>query len=71
MLQDVVSHHKSLKKYRESSGRDGSAHNLGIKALSKQSRERLDAYQHLFYHLQVGENNAKVSSEYCTCSCAV
>ena len=44
-----MSHQKSMKKYRENS----SSSLTGIKALSKQSRERLEAYQHLFYLLQV------------------
>ena len=58
LWQDVVSHHKSLKKYREKS-----SSNLqpgGLKALSKHSKERLDAYQHLFYLLQVSDKTANV-----------
>jgi len=39
-----------MKKYREMSS--SNLHG-GIKALSKHSRQRLDAYQHLFYLLQV------------------
>ena len=46
----MVSHQKSMKKYREMSS--SNLHG-GIKALSKHSRQRLDAYQHLFYLLQV------------------
>ena len=49
LLQDVVSQHKTLKQYKENST---SSLAKGLKALSKQSRERLEAYQHLFYLLQ-------------------
>ena len=31
----------------------GGTLNRGLKALKKESRDKLDAYQHLFYHLQV------------------
>ncbi|KAK2148244.1 hypothetical protein LSH36_507g01001 [Paralvinella palmiformis] len=51
-LQDVISQNKTLKKYRDSSGTLSVGGNSGLKALSKQSRERLEAYQHLFYLLQ-------------------
>lgn len=54
--QEVVSHCKKLtKKNKEelSSRMDGSKEN-GLKALSKEKRKALEAYQHLFYHLQVG-----------------
>ncbi|CAH1797463.1 unnamed protein product [Owenia fusiformis] len=48
-LQDVLSHDRKLKHFKENpnmlSGR-------GLKALSRESREKLDAYQHLFYLLQ-------------------
>jgi len=48
-----VSHHKSLKKYRENSSSSlSTASQLGLRAFTKQSRERLEAYQHLFYLLQ-------------------
>lgn len=47
-LQDVISQNKTLKKHHDSSA----ALNQGLKSLSKQSRERLEAYQHLFYLLQ-------------------
>uniref|UniRef100_A0A8C5RT63 IQ motif containing GTPase activating protein 3 n=1 Tax=Laticauda laticaudata TaxID=8630 RepID=A0A8C5RT63_LATLA len=53
-LQEVVSHCKTLtKKNKEelSSRMDGSKEN-GLKALSKEKRKALEAYQHLFYHLQ-------------------
>lgn len=47
----MISQHKTLKKYRE----DRTASLVGgkgLKALSRESRERLEAYQHLFYLLQ-------------------
>lgn len=47
-VQDVISQNKALKKYE--SPADGAS--TGLKALSKRSRERLEAYQHLFYLLQ-------------------
>lgn len=47
-LQDVVSHNRKLKKHTERSA----AMARGLKALSRGSREKLDAYQHLFYLLQ-------------------
>uniref|UniRef100_A0A670ZLA5 IQ motif containing GTPase activating protein 3 n=1 Tax=Pseudonaja textilis TaxID=8673 RepID=A0A670ZLA5_PSETE len=53
-LQEVVSHCKTLtKKNKEelSSRMDVSQEN-GLKALSKEKRKALEAYQHLFYHLQ-------------------
>ncbi|XP_058016646.1 ras GTPase-activating-like protein IQGAP3 isoform X2 [Ahaetulla prasina] len=53
-LQEVVSHCKKLtKKNKEelSNRMDGSKEN-GLKALSKEKRKVLEAYQHLFYHLQ-------------------
>lgn len=51
-LQDVISQNKTLKKYRDSSSTLSVGGSSGLKALSKQSRERLEAYQHLFYLLQ-------------------
>lgn len=51
-----MSHCKKLtKKNKEqlSSRMDESKEN-GLKALSKEKRKTLEAYQHLFYHLQVG-----------------
>ncbi|XP_029657707.1 ras GTPase-activating-like protein IQGAP1 isoform X1 [Octopus sinensis] len=47
-LQDVVFHNHKLKKHAERTG----AMTRGLKALSKESRGKLDAYQHLFYLLQ-------------------
>ncbi|KAL7978399.1 hypothetical protein Chor_014938, partial [Crotalus horridus] len=55
-LQEVVSHCKKLtKKNKEqlSSRMDENKEN-GLKALSREKRKTLEAYQHLFYHLQVG-----------------
>lgn len=46
-LQDVIKHHKSLKRYTQEN------QPKGIKSLIKTSRDRLEAYQHLFYLLQV------------------
>jgi len=50
-LQDVVSQHKKLKSYSnvDAAVRQSS---LGIKSLCKANRDRLQAYQHLFYVLQ-------------------
>ncbi|XP_007441316.2 ras GTPase-activating-like protein IQGAP3 isoform X1 [Python bivittatus] len=53
-LQEVASHCRKLtKKNKEelSSMMDWSKEN-GLKALSKEKRKALEAYQHLFYHLQ-------------------
>lgn len=44
----MISQNKTLKKHHDSS----SALSQGLKSLSKQSRERLEAYQNLFYLLQ-------------------
>ena len=46
--QDVISQNKTLKQYHDASTGQG----RGLKALSKQSHDRLEAYQHLFYLLQ-------------------
>ena len=46
--QDVVSQNKKLKKYNEA---PAELHK-GLKSLSKANRDRLEAYQHLFYLLQ-------------------
>lgn len=54
--QEVVLHCKKLtKKNKEelSNRMDGGKEN-GLKALSKEKRKVLEAYQHLFYYLQVG-----------------
>ncbi|KAK3096452.1 hypothetical protein FSP39_000292 [Pinctada imbricata] len=47
-LQDVVTHDKKLSKHRE----DAKTVPKGLKALSKECHDRLEAYQHLFYLLQ-------------------
>ena len=67
-VQDVVSHSKTLLKKRTTLGRkdtfylnpngaaaggqDGTLPRIGLKALKKESKDKLDAYQHLFYLLQ-------------------
>ena len=50
IVQDVVSQHKKLKTY--SSAEVGAPSTHGLKSLSKANRDRLQAYQHLFYLLQ-------------------
>lgn len=47
-LQDVVSHDKKLSKHKEMS----QSVPKGLKALSKDCHDRLEAYQYLFYLLQ-------------------
>ncbi|XP_075620616.1 ras GTPase-activating-like protein IQGAP1 isoform X2 [Balearica regulorum gibbericeps] len=54
-LQDVVSHSKKLTKKNREQLSDMMMLNKqrgGLKALSKEKREKLEAYQHLFYLLQ-------------------
>uniref|UniRef100_A0A8C6QZX3 Ras GTPase-activating-like protein IQGAP1 n=1 Tax=Nannospalax galili TaxID=1026970 RepID=A0A8C6QZX3_NANGA len=54
-LQDVVSHSKKLTKKNKEQLSDMMMINKqkgGLKALSKEKREKLEAYQHLFYLLQ-------------------
>ncbi|XP_065836977.1 ras GTPase-activating-like protein IQGAP1 [Oscarella lobularis] len=51
-LQDVVNHGRRLKKRRGGGDAGAAAMLKGLKTLSKESRERLEAYQHLFYLLQ-------------------
>ena len=51
----MISQHKTLKQYRENSS--SALNKQGLKSLSKQSRERLEAYQHLFYLLQTNPGN--------------
>lgn len=55
-LQEVVSHCKKLtKKNREQLSEMMSMDKQkGLKSLSKEKRQKLEAYQHLFYLLQVG-----------------
>lgn len=54
-LQEVVSHFKKLtKKNKEQlSGMMVLDKQKGLKSLSKEKRQKLEAYQHLFYLLQV------------------
>lgn len=55
-FQDVVSHSKKLSKKNKEQLSDMMMLNKqrgGLKALSKEKREKLEAYQHLFYLLQV------------------
>lgn len=55
-LQEVVSHSKKLTKKNKSQLSDMMMMNKqrgGLKALSKEKRVKLEAYQHLFYLLQV------------------
>ncbi|XP_053350566.1 ras GTPase-activating-like protein IQGAP3 isoform X1 [Clarias gariepinus] len=53
-LQEVVSHHKKLTKKNKEELSDMMAldRHKGLKSLSKDKREKLEAYQHLFYLLQ-------------------
>ncbi|XP_041649512.1 ras GTPase-activating-like protein IQGAP3 [Cheilinus undulatus] len=53
-LQEVVSHCKKLTKKNKEQLSDMMAveRSKGLKALSRERRERLEAYQHLFYLLQ-------------------
>lgn len=55
-LQEVVSHCKKLtKKNKEQLSEMMSLEKQkGLKSLSKEKRQKLEAYQHLFYLLQVG-----------------
>lgn len=50
-LQDVVMHNKKLKR-EKADALTASQNASGIKALSREKREQLEAYQHLFYLLQ-------------------
>lgn len=54
-VQEVVSHCKKLTKKNKEQLSDMMAldKQKGIKALSKEKRQKLEAYQHLFYLLQV------------------
>lgn len=52
--KDVVSHNKKMNKKNKSSKEElAVGDTLGIKGLSKGKRKKLEAYQHLFYLLQV------------------
>lgn len=54
--QDVVMLNKKLTKQRESTAPGGNRRSAalpkGLKVMSKESHDRLEAYQHLFYLLQ-------------------
>lgn len=53
--QDVVTHNKKMKNEKNKASKDEltGGDGLGIKGLSKGKRRKLEAYQHLFYLLQV------------------
>ncbi|XP_076323140.1 LOW QUALITY PROTEIN: ras GTPase-activating-like protein IQGAP2 [Tachypleus tridentatus] len=60
-LQEVISQGKKLKQWKKGNGSQGWEGpwidtGKGLKALSKESRSRLVAYQHLFYALQTEPN---------------
>jgi len=63
-LQEVVSHCKKLtKKNKEQLSEMMSIDKQkGLKSLSKEKRQKLEAYQHLFYLLQVGLGASVVST---------
>nr|KAG5685671.1 hypothetical protein BaRGS_014478 [Batillaria attramentaria] len=52
-LHDVVTHNRKLAKRGQL---DEASANRGLKALSRESHERMEAYQHLFYLLQTNPN---------------
>lgn len=55
--KDVVSHSKKMKNKKSKSKDDlTGADRHGIKGLNKGKRRKLEAYQHLFYLLQVMQN---------------
>lgn len=51
-LQDVILHNKKLGRKGQDLQSLASSNTKGIKSLSKESQEKLEAYQHLFYLLQ-------------------
>ena len=51
-LQDVVSHHRKLNKKSDDDVGGSGVGGAGLKALSRDRRERMEAYQHMFYLLQ-------------------
>jgi len=52
-MQDVVSQHKKLKTYSSNNNAEVTASSThGLKSLCKANRDRLTAFQHLFYLLQ-------------------
>lgn len=63
-LQEVVSHSKKLTKKNKGQLSDMMMMNKqrgGLKALSKEKRDKLEAYQYLFYLLQVHSNTVHCS----------
>lgn len=56
-LQEVVSHCKKLTKKNKEQLSDMMIldKQKGLKSLSREKRQKLEAYQHLFYLLQVSE----------------
>lgn len=53
-LKDVVSHNKKMKDMKKEGKLDlTGGDTLGIKGLNMVKRKKLEAYQHLFYLLQV------------------
>lgn len=54
LFQDVINHSKNLKKTaKEAANQENANQAAGLKSLNKTNRARLEAYQHLFYLLQV------------------
>ncbi|KAM7382787.1 hypothetical protein PAMP_002497 [Pampus punctatissimus] len=72
-LQEVVSHCKKLTKKNKEQLSDmmDMERSKGLKALSRERRERLEAYQHLFYLLQKGLNVSGVIVIYEEHKCSV
>ena len=52
LLQDVIIHNKKISRKDKDQEALASKNTKGIKSLSKESQEKLEAYQHLFYLLQ-------------------
>lgn len=63
--QEVVSHCKKLTKKNKEQLSDmmDVERSKGLKALSRERRERLEAYQHLFYLLQVRHTQQPSASQ--------
>lgn len=71
-FQDVVSHSKKLTKKNKEQLSDMMMLNKqrgGLKALSKEKREKLEAYQHLFYLLQVSSFQCCLVTSCCRLMC--
>lgn len=63
-LQDVVLHSKKLNKKSKSQLEEMvMVDKQGIKGLSKERRKKLEAYQHLFYLLQVSQGRNQYGSK--------